>query len=259
MEANRLSGSRAGFFDFIAVGLIVVYQKVISPLKGYSCAHRYRHGGLSCSEYVKQAVLRNGGASAYPDIRSRFQACKSAARDIHRQAPKNQTGVLDCGLDGCGDVGSIDSCFGDGGGDGGSGSGKSSIVIVLPVGFFIILLIFAGLTWFKAPQVDAIEIRLIENQQEAQEKGIALLLGGKNPDYQVIFLVNGRKITTNTLPNSSAKSWLRLEPKSGFEIADLEQVTILNKQVLADIVLETIDNPKRQGSGEYYEYRLNED
>ncbi len=257
MEANRLSATGVGFFDFIAVGLIVIYQKAISPVKGFSCAHRYQHGGLSCSEYVKQIVLRKGIVSGYTEIRSRFRACKSAALEVHRKSPRNQMGVLDCGFDSCGDIGSIDSCFGDSGAQG--GSGKSSIVIILPTGLLIILLILAGASRFKGPRVSAIDIRLIENQQEAQEEGVARLLGGKQPDYQAIFSVDGRKIVTNTLTNSSAKTWLRLELKSGFKIADLEQMTILNKQVLKDIVLETIDNPERQGSGEYYEYRLSED
>ena len=57
MEANRLASNTAGFFNFVAVCSSVIYQKVISPVKGFSCAHRCRHGGLSCSEYVKQVVL----------------------------------------------------------------------------------------------------------------------------------------------------------------------------------------------------------
>lgn len=257
MEANRLSGNEAGFFDLIALALIVIYQKAISPVKGFSCAHRYQHGGLSCSEYVKQVVLRKGIVSGYREIRSRFHACKSAALEVQRKSLRHQTGVLDCGFDSCGDIGNIDSCFGDSGAQG--DTGKSSIVIILPAGLLIILLILAGAFWVKEPRVSAIDIRLIENQQEAQEQGIARLLGGKQPDYQVVFIVDGRKIVTNTLPDSSAKTWLRLELNSDFKIADLEQMTILNKQLLKDIVLETINNPQRQGSGEYYEYRLSED
>jgi len=256
MQANHFAGNRDGLFDVIAVFLILAYQKVISPIKGFSCAHRFRHGGPSCSEYVKQVVRRKGVVSGYSDIRSRFRACKSAARHIHSRTPKSQAGVLDCGLDSCGDFGSIDSCFGGGGAEGG---GKSATVIVLPIGIVILLLIFGGFTWLKGPEVSAIEIRLIEGRQEAQEKGVARLLGGKNPDYQVVFRVNGKNVKTNTLPNSSASSWLNLETSYSFEFADLEKITILNRQLLEDILLDTINNPAQQGSGEYYEYRLIED
>ncbi len=257
MQANRLTGDKAGFFDLMAVGLIVVYQKIFSPLKGFSCAYRCRHGGPSCSEYVKQTVLRRGLASGLADIRARFDACRLAARQLNSSFPGRQSGAVDCGLDGCGDFGGFDSCFGDSGAEGG---GSSTTIIIFPFGLLLILIfVVASSDWFKAPLVSAIDIRLMENQQEAQEQGVARLLGGNNPDYQVVFIVNGRKIVTNTLSDSSAKTWLRLEPKSGFEIADIDRFTIVNKQLLEDIVLDTIDDPEPQGKGAFYEYRFTED
>lgn len=253
MEVNRLTGYKISLFNFLIVYLIIFYQKVISPVIGFACAHRYQHGGASCSEFVKQIIRQKGILSGFSDIRDRFQACKRAAINIHVNSRRKEAGVLDCGLDGCGDIG---SCFdGAGGGDAGTGSG-SSIIVVLPVGVIILLLIFGGSIWHKGPQVKAIEIRLIENQQEVQEKGIARLLGGKQPDYQVIFNVNGRKIVTNTLTNSSAKTWLKLKPKTGFGISDAKSITIVNKQVLKDEVLEFISSVGESGRAEVYEYRL---
>jgi len=93
MEANRLASNTVGFFNFVAVCSIVIYQKAISPVKGFSCAHRYRHGGLSCSEYVKQVVFRKGIVSGYTDIRSRFHACKSAALEIHGKSPQTPCAI----------------------------------------------------------------------------------------------------------------------------------------------------------------------
>ncbi len=58
--------------------LITAYQRYLSPLKGYSCAHRVLHGNESCSQYVKQAVLRLGLSDAWPDSRQRFRDCRSA-------------------------------------------------------------------------------------------------------------------------------------------------------------------------------------
>ncbi|MDC1286637.1 membrane protein insertion efficiency factor YidD [Gammaproteobacteria bacterium] len=254
MEANQLTGMRTDFFSLIVVALIVFYQKVISPIKGFSCAHSHQHGGLSCSEYVKQVVLHKGVVSGYSDIRLRFNACRSAALKFNRKYPHNEAGLLDFGLDGCGDIG---SCFDGGGAEG--GSNKPFIVIIVPGGLLILLLIFAGYNWSKDPHVSAIDIRLIGTQQEAQDRGIARLTGSEHPDYQVIFVVSGRKIISNTLNNSSAKNWLSLQPKSRFEIEDLQQIKIINKQVLKDEVLEIIDKPGRTGSGDHYEYRFSED
>lgn len=62
----------------VAARLITTYQQYLSPLKGYSCAHRVLHGNESCSQYVKQAVLRRGLSDAWPDSRQRFRDCRSA-------------------------------------------------------------------------------------------------------------------------------------------------------------------------------------
>lgn len=62
--------------------LIAVYQKQISPHKGFSCAHRVLQGGESCSQYIKQAILTHGLADALPLIRQRFQDCKVANQTL---------------------------------------------------------------------------------------------------------------------------------------------------------------------------------
>lgn len=61
-----------------AVGLIASYQRYLSPLKGYRCAHRALHGGESCSQFVKQALLQYGAGDAWRLARQRFAACASA-------------------------------------------------------------------------------------------------------------------------------------------------------------------------------------
>lgn len=58
---------------------ITGYQRYISPYKGFCCAHRVKHGGVSCSEYVKQTLLHHGVWRAIPDVRQRFKECKAAA------------------------------------------------------------------------------------------------------------------------------------------------------------------------------------
>ena len=136
---------------------------------------------------------------------------------------------------------------------------KPAVVVILPVGIVILLLLFGSFNWLQGPLINAIDIRLIDEQQETQDKGIARLLGGRHPDYQVVFVVSGRKIATNTLGNSTARTWLSLRPETAFKATDLEQIRIINKQVLEDEILEIIDKPGPQGRGEYYEYRLNEE
>jgi putative component of membrane protein insertase Oxa1/YidC/SpoIIIJ protein YidD len=61
-----------------AAGLITAYQKYLSPLKGFSCAHRVLHQGESCSQYVKRTILERGLSDALPQTRQRFRDCRSA-------------------------------------------------------------------------------------------------------------------------------------------------------------------------------------
>jgi hypothetical protein len=81
-------------------------------------------------------------------------------------------------------------------------------------------------------------------------RGYSSMIWGKlqNVNYRI-----------NTLRNSTARSWLSLQPERNFEIADIDKFHIANKQVPEDKVLETVFDPELQGIGQYYEYRIIED
>lgn len=65
----------AAAFAIFAIGF---YQKRISPHKGFVCAHRAYHGGLSCSECAKQTIATHGLWCALPLIKARFVECRGA-------------------------------------------------------------------------------------------------------------------------------------------------------------------------------------
>jgi len=71
------------YFDkgsrFVSIQLIEIYQKYISPNKGFSCAYRIYQRGESCSQYAKRQIRKQGLLKALPLIRSRFQDCKVAS------------------------------------------------------------------------------------------------------------------------------------------------------------------------------------
>ncbi len=71
--------------------LIAGYQRYISPYKGFRCAHRVAHGGLSCSAYAKHVLLRRGVAAAVRRMRTRFAACAAAAVLLHGAVASGQT------------------------------------------------------------------------------------------------------------------------------------------------------------------------
>lgn len=113
---------RSGARSLLRQGLaeaIGLYQRHLSPHKGFSCAHRIYHGGSSCSQYCKEAILELGPIGAWSQMRRRFRDCKVAARSIQAsrmmlsQGDRSQDGgngqdgdqrrgQQSCPLDGCG-------------------------------------------------------------------------------------------------------------------------------------------------------------
>jgi putative component of membrane protein insertase Oxa1/YidC/SpoIIIJ protein YidD len=80
MFTNATPSVISGFGSRLAVGLIEIYQRFISPYKGFRCAYRVHHGGLSCSEFGRQVVQTHGVFRAMSMIRVRFCECAEAAR-----------------------------------------------------------------------------------------------------------------------------------------------------------------------------------
>ncbi len=76
----------------LVISAIAGYQKHLSPLKGFSCAHRLLHGGVSCSQYTKQIIAQEGLAAALHKSQQRFQECKQANQILRMRlsASENQ-------------------------------------------------------------------------------------------------------------------------------------------------------------------------
>ena len=64
--------------DRLIILTVRLYQRYISPYKGFSCAYTKLHSGLSCSEFFKQTVSDYGLSQAVPLFQERLEACKFA-------------------------------------------------------------------------------------------------------------------------------------------------------------------------------------
>ena len=71
------------------IRLITLYQRYLSPHKGFSCAYRVLHNTHSCSQGVKAILWRYPLSTSLPQIRAQFQQCRQAARVLrdHRRHP----------------------------------------------------------------------------------------------------------------------------------------------------------------------------
>jgi|GEM_PF-1040961 len=61
-----------------ALGLIEVYGRFLSPVKGFRCAHAALHGGASCSHAVRGVIAQHGVLGGTALIAERFAACREA-------------------------------------------------------------------------------------------------------------------------------------------------------------------------------------
>ncbi len=69
----------------LAVLAILAYQRYLSPLKGFRCAHRARHGGESCSEFARRTFAADGVLAGLLALGPRFRACAQASRALRAE------------------------------------------------------------------------------------------------------------------------------------------------------------------------------
>ncbi len=88
-----------------ALLLIRLYQRFLSPIKGFSCAYRVYTGGDSCSGYGYKVIDRYGVFVGYRLIQRRTEQCGEIA-SAHassvrskRFRSRHQTGDCDPGCD----------------------------------------------------------------------------------------------------------------------------------------------------------------
>ena len=76
---------KLGALDWFCLRAIALYQRHISPRKGYRCAHARLHGGAGCSGFAREAIAIYGLRAALPQIKTRFARCKGAAQTLRAQ------------------------------------------------------------------------------------------------------------------------------------------------------------------------------
>ena len=98
---------RASLATRIALGMIDLYQRWVSPRKGWRCAHALHTGRRGCSALGARAIRRHGVWRGLGVLRRRFDACALSHQYLqaqHRIRPNAQAGFCDAdcsGLDGC--------------------------------------------------------------------------------------------------------------------------------------------------------------
>ena len=87
-----------GIANNIFIKAIHLYQKFISPRKGYCCAHRTYHGRSSCSEYAIHSLNKHNLLISLSLMKRRFLACQMAYEELKKEKEQNKSnnGVEAC-------------------------------------------------------------------------------------------------------------------------------------------------------------------
>ena len=80
-----------GWVDQLAVTALTIYQRHVSPHKGWCCAYRATTGEESCSEYAKVTIQRFGFRSSLPIIKGRLMSCAHASRSVVHQSERGES------------------------------------------------------------------------------------------------------------------------------------------------------------------------
>lgn len=82
-------------FTYTLIKLIVIYQKHLSPHKGYCCAYSHFHGRSSCSSWAIRILEKQKLSAFLPLMKRRFIACNKAHEDFKKEKTNTNTDAID--------------------------------------------------------------------------------------------------------------------------------------------------------------------
>lgn len=88
----------------LALAAIRLYQRHVSPRKGFCCAYRQHTGRAGCSALGARVIRRFGVLSGLVLLRQRLRRCGDVHRWAHprgRRPLATQRGDCDCDVPGC--------------------------------------------------------------------------------------------------------------------------------------------------------------
>ena len=248
---------------FICVTLINIYQRFISPKKGFCCAHNTLHQTGSCSYAIKDFIHEKGLWNAWPDIKSRFSECTLAyqtlSTELHHLPKTDLPCILPCdvGIGECGilsvDTASTSHCLPCDIFSGFSKKTQRRLFISFS------LAVFLSSYWFYGRGVGSIYIEDQGAQQsifkriaQRNHPKIRLLLTNEGKKYYSDIVTLESKHTEYTFAFSKSPTAQHID---NFKILDA-RVNIGNDFVVLGQILEEFQNPKKAASGQRFSYRI---
>ena len=156
---------------FVCLLIISFYQRFLSPIKGFNCAHHRLHQGDTCSNAIKKILIEEPLGDIVNLSRSRFRECHAAS--VHLASHRAD---IPCDISCAGDAGCLGDSLGTGGGKN-SGACTAPFELCLDYPRFkmrtkviilsVILLLGIFLAYIYGSQITKIEISQRPNSQRS--------------------------------------------------------------------------------------------
>lgn len=251
--------------------MIALYQRFLSPIKGYHCAHHRLHNGDTCSNAIKKIVIENELTNVPSLARKRFEECKQASATLRRLA-NSQRADISCDVPCSGP----DSCGGD---SLNSSCGKDREACSQPcdvcfhlnltnrrtrrVIYRILLIVCLVLAFYYGSRITKVELRPIVNTQSTSL--IERLSQRESPALRVVLIDGGVEIKSNIIETESLTDGdpilldferaISLDRASEMRVQDARFKAALDLLVVSQD-LDRVTSPERSGTGQKYRYQF---
>lgn len=252
----------------VLITLIHLYQRFLSPHKGFKCAHHALHKSGSCSDAVIDIIQDQGLWQGRADIRQRFKSCRAAHHTLRNKRPIIPHGDLSCDLpcdfsfDGCGNFGL------DGGLDSSSSCACDILSELIPGSthrrhrrliavILILFMLFLGY-WFYGRGVSSVYVMDVGKNPTL----LSRLTQRETPEIRLLLIEDGRKFYSNIRILESKNTEYRFEFKRS-PLGTIESLQVLDARVnlgeeklVLSQVLDTFNQPEKVDIGKRFSYRI---
>lgn len=252
---------------------IGVYQRFLSPIKGFNCAHHKLHNGDTCSNAIKKIIVEHSLIDLPTLSRQRFRECKNASIELATQRTSSlHQADLPCDI-GCIDIDGV-GCFGD------TQSPDCGNTLSLPcdlclefprfkrrtqiIILWLATVICLATAYYYGSQITKLEISQLPNSQRSDglfEK----LLARDAPSLSAVAITPSENFRSEIIDGSSLKSGgvLVLNFPNALPVNHLSRLELQDARFSAarDLIvvgqtIEVIEQPSTAGSGKRFRYRF---
>lgn len=249
--------------------LIKLYQRFLSPIKGFNCAHHRLHHGDTCSNAIKKIIHDKPLLDIAPLIRARFTACKNASFELKsNQSQALHRADIPCDVGCAGDM--PDTNCGPSSRD--CGTTPCDLCFEWPKLkrrtqrriIITIAILSLALAYYYGSQITKIELTALSNQQR-NDTLFEKLTSRKAQSLRVLATTHQADIYSNIIDTNTAnngetitlmfKTVVSLKKLKRLEIQDA-RFSAVNGLIIVGQILETIEAPSPAGVGRRFKYKF---